>query len=176
MALRNEASGASRTYVVCAEGVVVGYYCLANGAVDRHEAPKPMQRNMPDPIPVMVLGRLAVDQAFQHRKIGKALLRDAILRVLQSAEIAGIKAILVHAISDDARRFYLRHGFLESPINPMTLCLALESARNAIHESCRNHHMMRNADEDCCFRSVAGIVPLSRLDGLPAVTLPTLPH
>jgi len=135
MALKNEASGAARTYVVCDEGVVVGYCCLANGAIDRHEAPKPMQRNMPDPIPVMVLGRMAVDQAFQNRKIGKALLRDAILRVLQAAEIAGIKAIPVHAISDDARQFYLRRGFLESPINPMTLFLALESARNAIHES-----------------------------------------
>ncbi len=132
MALRNEASGASRTYVVCAGDVIVGYYCLANGAIARHETPKPMQRNMPDPIPVMVLGRLAVDHAFQHQKIGKALLRDAILRVLQAAEIAGIKAIIVHAISEDARQYYLRHGFQESPINPMTLCLLLETARKAI--------------------------------------------
>jgi GNAT superfamily N-acetyltransferase len=134
MALKNEMSGASRTYVVCAEGGVVGYYCLANGAIDRQEAPRPMQRNMPDPIPVMVLGRLAVDLRFQNQKIGKALLRDAILRVLQAAEIAGIKAILVHAISEEARQFYLRRGFLESPINPMIVCLILETARQAIQE------------------------------------------
>src|SRR5688500_834720 len=93
-ALKNEASGASRTYVVCRNDTVVGYYCLAAGAVVRTDAPKPMQRNMPDPIPVMVLGRLAVDLANQDQGIGKALLRDAILRVLRAAEIVGIRAIL----------------------------------------------------------------------------------
>jgi GNAT superfamily N-acetyltransferase len=133
-ALRNEATGASRTYVVCAEGVAVGYYSLANGAIDRHEAPKPMQRNLPDPILVMVLGRLAVDRSFQNKKIGQALLRDSILRVLQAAEIAGIKAILVHAISEEAKQFYLRNGFIESPIAPMTLCLMLETVRQALAE------------------------------------------
>src|SRR5215216_1926462 len=121
-ALKNEASGASRTYVVCLDNTVVGYYCLAAGAVVRTEAPKPMQRNMPDPIPVMVLGRLAVDRANQGQGIGKALLRDAIVRVLRAAEIVGIRVILVHAISDEAKRFYLSHGFEESPIEPMTLC------------------------------------------------------
>lgn len=133
-ALKNEAGGASRTYVVCVDDVVVGYYCLANGAIDRDEAPKPMQRNMPDPIPVMVLGRLAVDRAYQDQRIGRALLRDAILRVLQAAEIAGVKAIIAHAISEDAKRFYLRNDFLESPVAPMTLCLILETARQAIAE------------------------------------------
>lgn len=133
-ALKNEVSGASRTYVVCIDNTVVGYYCLAAGAVVRTEAPKPMQRNMPDPIPVMVLGRLAVDLANQGQGIGRALLRDAILRVLQAAEIVGIRAILVHAISDEAKRFYLSHGFQESPIEPMTLCLALGTARQAIEE------------------------------------------
>jgi GNAT superfamily N-acetyltransferase len=133
-ALKNEASGASRTYVVCIDNSVVGYYCLAAGAVVRTEAPKPMQRNMPDPIPVMVLGRLAVDLANQGQGIGRALLRDAILRVLGAAEIAGIRAILVHAISEDAKRFYLSHGFEESPIEPMTLCLALGTARQALEE------------------------------------------
>jgi GNAT superfamily N-acetyltransferase len=131
-ALKNEASGASRTYVVCIDNTVVGYYCLATGAVIRTQAPKSLRRNMPDPIPVMVLGRLAVDLANQGRGIGRALLRDAILRVLQVAEIVGVKAILVHAISDEAKRFYLTHGFVESPIEPMMLCLALGTARQAL--------------------------------------------
>ena len=129
-----EASGASRTYVVCIDNTVVGFDCLATGAVVRDDAPKPMQRNMPDPIPVMVLGRLAVDRRYQGQGIGKALLRDAMLRVLQAAEIVGVKAILVHAPSDEAKRFYLAHGFLESPMAPMTLCFALETIRRALLE------------------------------------------
>jgi GNAT superfamily N-acetyltransferase len=133
-ALKNEASGASRTYVVCIDNTVVGYYSLAAGAVVRTEAPKSMRRNMPDPIPVMVLGRLAVDLARQGQGIGRALLRDAILRVLRAAEIVGVRAILVHAISEEAKRFYLSHGFQESPIEPMTLCLALGTARQAIED------------------------------------------
>jgi GNAT superfamily N-acetyltransferase len=133
-ALKNEASGASRTYVVCIDNTVGGYYCLAAGAVVRTEGPKPLQRNMPDPIPVMILGRLAVDRANQSQGIGRALLRDAIIRVLRAAEIVGIRAILVHAISDEAKRFYRSHGFAESPIDPMTLCLALGTARQAIEE------------------------------------------
>jgi GNAT superfamily N-acetyltransferase len=133
-ALKNEASGASRTYVVCIDNTVVGYYCLAAGAVVRTEAPKPMQRNMPDPIPVMILGRLAVDLANQGQGIERALLRDAIFRVLRAADIVGIKAILVHALSDEAKQFYLSHGFEESPVESMTLCLALGTARRALAE------------------------------------------
>jgi GNAT superfamily N-acetyltransferase len=131
-ARKNEASGASRTYVVCAGNVVVAYYCLSAGAINRTESPKPMQRNMPDPIPVMVMGRLAVDHTMHGRGIGSPLLRDAVLRVLHAAEQVGVKALLVHAISDDARRFYLDRGFVASPTAPMTLCLVLASARNAI--------------------------------------------
>lgn len=131
-ALRNEVSGASRTYVVHVDTRVVGYSCLANGAIDRDAAPKTLQRNMPTPIPVMVLGRLAVDRGHQGQRLGQALLRDAILRTLQASEIAGIKALLVHAISEDAKHFYARHGFVESPFAAMTLCLALDSVRQAI--------------------------------------------
>ncbi|MDQ3692333.1 MAG: GNAT family N-acetyltransferase [Chloroflexota bacterium] len=128
-ALRNEASGASRTYVVTVERQVVGYYCLSTGAFARSASPKPMQRNMPDPVPVVVLGRLAVDRTYHGQGIGSALLRDSVYRVLGAAESIGIKAMLVHAISDDAKRFYLAKGFLESPVNPMTLCLLLDTAR-----------------------------------------------
>jgi GNAT superfamily N-acetyltransferase len=133
-ALKNEANDASRTYVVCHDGVVVAYYSLATGAIDRAEAPKRMQRNMPDPIPIMVLGRLAVDRAYQGQGIGRALLRDAVQKVLGAAEIVGIKAILVHAISEEAKQFYLAQDFLESPMEPMTLCLELETARRTLAE------------------------------------------
>jgi predicted N-acetyltransferase YhbS len=131
-ARKNEASGASRTYVARVGNVVVGYSCLAAGAIDRDEAPKSMQRSMPDPIPVMVLGRLAVDRRYQDRGIGSALLRDAVLRTLQVAEIAGVKAILVHAISDEAKAYYLAKGFIEASIQPMTLCLVLSTARQVL--------------------------------------------
>jgi len=87
---------------------------------------------MPDPIPVMVLGRLATHQRYQGRGIGKAMLFDAILRVLQAADIVGVRAILVNAISSSAQQFYLRYGFLESPVEPLTLCLPLETARQSV--------------------------------------------
>lgn len=130
-ALGNEVRGASRTYtyVVCAGWRVVGYYAPAAGTVARNGAPGSVRRNMPDPIPVLVLGRLAVDRSCQGQGIGQALLKDAILRVLRAAEIAGIRAILVHAISEDARNFYRARGFVESPIDPMTLCLPLDTVR-----------------------------------------------
>lgn len=91
-----------------------------------------IRRNMPDPIPVMVLGRLAVDRRFARRGLGKALLRDAILRTLQAADIAGIRAILVHAKDEQVAAFYGRNGFLPSPIDPLTLLLPLQDAREAL--------------------------------------------
>lgn len=131
-ALANEASGASRTYVVAAGGNVIGYYALATGAVTLQTATSRIRRNMPDPIPVMVLGRLAIDKAYQAKGLGRALLRDAILRTLQAATIGGIRAILVHAISDDAKRFYERYGFAPSPLDPMTLMITLADANKAL--------------------------------------------
>lgn len=110
-ALRNQESGASRTYVICARGRVVGYYALAAGAVARGEATGRTRRKMPDPVPVMVIGRLAIDSAYQGKGLGSALLRDAVLRTLQAADIAGIRALLVHAISEEARGFYECRGF-----------------------------------------------------------------
>lgn len=124
-ALRNEGRGASRTYVVCADNQVVAYYCLATGSVASELAPGRIRRNMPDPIPVMVLGRLAVDLAWQRHGLGKALLRDAILRTIQVSELVGVKALLVHALSDPAVRFYEAHGFHPSPTHPRTLFLSL---------------------------------------------------
>jgi GNAT superfamily N-acetyltransferase len=127
-ALPNEASGASRTYVVCVRKRVVGYYTLAVGAVAHTEAPGRVRRNMPDPVPAMLLGRLAVDKAYQGRHIGAGLLRDAVLRTVQAAEIAGIRAILVHAISEPARRFYEGYGFVASPVDPLTVMITVAEA------------------------------------------------
>ena len=125
----NQASGASRTYVVAdVAKVVVGYYCLASGALDLIQAPGSIRRNMPDPIPMIVLGRLAVDHRWQGKGLGVALLQDAVLRTMQAAEIMGIRGILVHAISDEAKAFYERYGFRASPKNPMTLVLSVKAA------------------------------------------------
>jgi GNAT superfamily N-acetyltransferase len=131
-ALPNEESGASRTYVLSIENRVVGYYALAVGAVTHADAPGRVRRNMPDPVPVMIIGRLAIDQTMQGQSIGPALLRDAVLRTIQAAEIAGIRAILVHAISDRAKRFYEKWGFIPSPVDPMTLMITLVEAQKAI--------------------------------------------
>ena len=130
----NQTSGASRTYVVCEGKAIVGYYCLAAGALGHADAPGPLRRNRPDPIPVMVLGRLAIHKDHHQAGLGTALLRDALTRTLQAAEIAGIAALLVHALSEDAKRFYRSRGFVESPVKPMTMCLILESARRALKE------------------------------------------
>jgi GNAT superfamily N-acetyltransferase len=131
----NQASGASRTYVVCVGEAVVGYYCLAAGALGHADAPGALRRNRPDPIPVMVLGRLAIHKDHHQAGLGTALLRDALTRTLQAAEIAGVAALLVHAISEDAKRFYRSRAFVESPVKPMTMCLILESARKALKEA-----------------------------------------
>lgn len=131
-ALKNERAGASKSFVVCRDDDVVGFYCLSTGAVVRAAAPKPLQRTMPDPIPVLVLGRLAADRTAQGMGIGRALLRDALLRSLRVADSVGVAAVLVHAISDDAKRFYLGNGFLGSPIEPMTLCLPISHIAKSI--------------------------------------------
>jgi GNAT superfamily N-acetyltransferase len=135
-ALANQESGASRTYVVLADNRVIAYYALANGSVMAREAPGRVRRNMPDPIPVMVLGRLAVDQAWQGKGLGAALLRDAILRTLQAAEIAGIRAILVHALHETAAAFYRHAGFTPAPGSHTVLMLTLNDARATLVNDC----------------------------------------
>ena len=131
-ALPNEQTGASRTYVVCVGDRVIAYYALAVGAVSHENALGRVRRNMPDPVPVMVLARLAVDRGYGDRGIGSGLLRDAITRTLQAAEIAGIRAILVHAISNRAKDFYEKWGFASSPVDPLTLMISLRDAAAAI--------------------------------------------
>lgn len=131
-ALQNDVSGASRTFVVTAGGRVVGYYALAAGAVSREKATPKARRNMPEPIPVMVLGRLAVDREHQGTGLGTALLRDALLRTLRAAEAVGIRAVLLHAVSEEAKRFYLHWGFSPSPVDPMTLMITLADVERAL--------------------------------------------
>lgn len=132
-ALKNQEQGASRTYVVCdGPNRVIAYYSLAVGSITHSEVSGKIRRNMPDPIPVMVLGRLAVDESAQGLGLGKGLLKDCILRTLQAAEIAGIRAILVHAISESARTFYEKCGFQPSPIDSMILMITLKDAAKAL--------------------------------------------
>ena len=128
-AIKNETSGASRTYVVCHQNHVVAYYTLATGAVQCTHAPGRVRRNMPDPIPVMVLGRLAVHLDWQKKGLGGDLLADAVKRTLQAADIAGIRAFVVHALSDEARQFYERFGFQPSPTDQMDLLIILKDAQ-----------------------------------------------
>jgi GNAT superfamily N-acetyltransferase len=125
----NQASGASRSYVVAQGSVVVGYYCLASGAIAMIEAPSALRRNMPDPIPMTILGRLAVDCSQQGKGLGTALLQDAVLRAAQAAAIVGARGMLVHALSEPAKAFYERYGFVPSPNNPMMLVLSLQGVR-----------------------------------------------
>jgi GNAT superfamily N-acetyltransferase len=131
-ALANQASGAARTFVVCEADKVVGYYALASGAVNVAAAAGRFRRNMPDPIPVVVLARLAIDRTYQGRSLGRALVRDAARRVVHAADAIGIRGIIVHAISDDAKAFYLALGFEPSPIEPMTLMVTLTDIRKIL--------------------------------------------
>jgi len=125
-ALANQASGASRTFVVTDEsGRIHGYYALAAGAVSHQLATSGVRRNMPDPVPVMVLARLAVDRRAQGLHLGAALLQDAVNRAVAVSQNAGVRALLVHALHEKARQFYEHYGFQPSPTHPMTLMLRL---------------------------------------------------
>lgn len=127
-ALTNHINGASRTFVVTdPDQCVLGYYALAAGAVAHQEATSAVRRNMPDPVPVMVLARLAVDVRAQGIKLGAALLQDAVTRVQSVAENAGVRALLVHALNERAKQFYEHYGFRVSPVHPMTLMLPLKA-------------------------------------------------
>jgi GNAT superfamily N-acetyltransferase len=131
----NQASGASRSFVTCVDHAAVGYYALAAGAVNAATALGRFRRNMPEPIPVAVLGRLAVDRAYQGQGIGRGLFRDSALRVMQAAEAIGIRGMLVHAVSDEAKAFYRAVGFSESPLEPMTLMVTLAELRAGLQRA-----------------------------------------
>ena len=122
-ARKNQLEAASRTFVVCAGNEVVGYYAISAGAVLHETVPGNVRRNMPEPIPVAVLGRLAVHSDWNGQGVGAGLLKDAVLRTVRLAEEIGIRALLCHAIDENAKKFYLHHGFIESPIEPLTVML-----------------------------------------------------
>ncbi|SDX86825.1 Acetyltransferase (GNAT) domain-containing protein [Collimonas sp. OK242] len=129
-AMSNQMSGASRTFVVTDhDGRVYGYYAMAAGAVSHQTAASSVRRNMPDPIPVMVLARLAVDRRAQGIKLGASLLQDAVNRAVMVSQNAGVRALLVHALHDRAKEFYGHYGFQESPQHPMTLMLRLNTVK-----------------------------------------------
>jgi GNAT superfamily N-acetyltransferase len=116
---------------VCDGNRVIGYYALASGTIAVENAPGRFRRNMPSPIPVAVLARLAVDLDWHGRGMGRALFRDAAGRVAQAADVIGIRGIVVHAISEQAKSFYLALGFDPSPSEPMTLMVTLADIRAA---------------------------------------------
>jgi len=134
-ALANQTSGASRTYVVCDEaGRVIAYYSLATGAVAAVEATGRFRRNMPDPIPVIVLARLAVDKAYQGHGLSRALVGDALRRVENAATIVGIRGVVVHLLSKDLQQFYTHLGFSSSPLDEMLLMVTLTDVRAGLQE------------------------------------------
>jgi GNAT superfamily N-acetyltransferase len=131
-AWNNQMNDATRTFVICSEGRVVGYYALAAGSVAPQVVRGNFRRNMPDPIPVAILARLAIERSCQGQGLGRALFRDAALRVIAAADTIGIRGIVVHAISAAARDFYLALGFDLSPLEPMTLMIALKDLRSFV--------------------------------------------
>lgn len=133
-AFKNQLTGASRCFVTCMDGEVAGYYSLSAGAVARSDVLKHKQRNQPNPLPVILLGRLAIDRAYHNQGLGSALLRDALLRVANVSREAGVFAVLVHALSEPAKRFYLCRGFIESPLKPMTLMMTMDTVREILTE------------------------------------------
>ena len=129
-AMPNQVSGASRTFVVVDQDKrVLGYYAIAAGAVAHQLATGRVRRNMPDPVPVLVLARLAVDTQAQGYKLGGALLQDAVQRALTVSQNAGVRALLVHALNERAKQFYEYYGFQTSPLDPLTLMLRLSTTQ-----------------------------------------------
>jgi GNAT superfamily N-acetyltransferase len=132
-ALQNQHSGGSQTYVGLADGTVIGYYTLVVGSVEQDHAPERIKKGLAKhSIPIMLLARLAVDLRWQKQRVGAALLKDAMLRTLQAADIAGIRALVVHAKDEDARNFYERFDFLPSPSDPLHLFILLKDVRKIV--------------------------------------------
>lgn len=129
-ALVNQKANSAQTYVCCLNGEVVGFYSLAVGSVDPEAAPARVMKGLArHPVPVMILARLAVDKDHQGKRLGKALLKDALLRTSQAADIAGIRCLLVHAKDEAARQWYESWEFEPSPTDPYHLFLMLKDLR-----------------------------------------------
>lgn len=132
-AFQNQQAEASQTYVALSDDEIVGYYTLVVGQVEHSDAPERLSKGLArHPVPIMLLARLAVSVTFQGKGLGIGLLKDAMLRTLQAADIAGIRAFAVHAKDDDARSFYERFDFVSSPSDPYHLFLLLKDVRAAL--------------------------------------------
>jgi GNAT superfamily N-acetyltransferase len=129
-ALQNQGAGAAQTYVGLVGNVVNGYYSLAVGQIEYNDAPERLRKGLArHPAPIMLLARLAVDREWQKKGVGRALLRDAVLRTMQAADIAGIRALAVHAKDEQARRYYEQFDFTASPADPLHLLVLLKDIR-----------------------------------------------
>lgn len=134
-ALTNQKNESARTYVVHRNGWVVGYYSISAGSVSVEEAPTRISKGLArHPIPVILLARLAVDKDERGTGLGKALLKDALLRIAQAADIVGARAVLVHAIDEPAKKFYLHFNFEPSPTHELQLMLLMKDLRKALEE------------------------------------------
>lgn len=132
-ALSNQLSGGAQSYIGLTDDRVIGYYALAVGSVEQEQAPERVKKGLAKhAIPIMLLARLAVDLQWQKRGVGAALLKDAMLRTLQAADIAGIRALVVHAKDEAARVFYERYDFITSPTDPLHLFTLLKDVRKAV--------------------------------------------
>lgn len=135
-ALLNQRSDAARTYVIHRRGQVAGYHSLAAGSVRKDESPARIAKGLANhPIGIILLARLAVDKNAQGAGLGKALLADALARANQAAEVIGARALLVHALDDEAAAFYAKFGFEHSPLDPKQLMLLMKDVRAAIRSS-----------------------------------------
>ncbi|WP_406948051.1 GNAT family N-acetyltransferase [Proteus mirabilis] len=131
-AMSNQKSGASRTFVTTSDNQVMGYYALSTGVISTNQAVGRFRRNMPTDIPVILLGRLAVDARAKGLGIDRGLVKDACYRVIQASGLVGIRGVVVHALTDDAKRFYEHIGFLPSPLDPMILMITLSDLQLAM--------------------------------------------
>jgi GNAT superfamily N-acetyltransferase len=129
----NQQADSAKTYVALAGNLAVGYYELTAGSVHKHESPERIAKGLANhPIGIVLLARLAVDERQQGKGLGKALLFDALSRIEEAADIVAVRAVMVHAIDEAARRFYEHFEFEPSPVDPFQLLLLLKDLRNAL--------------------------------------------
>jgi len=132
-ALQNQGAGAAQTYVGVVGNAVIGFYSLAVAQIEYSDAPERLQKGLArHPVPVMLLARLAVDRYWQKMDVGRALLRDAVLRTVQAADIAGIRALAVHAKDEQARQYCEQFDFVPSAADPFHLLVLLKDIRTRL--------------------------------------------
>jgi hypothetical protein len=125
----------ARTYVACEGNTVVGYYCLASGAIERSALPKPLKRHgLPNPIPVVIIGRLARDLSYKGSGLGLDLLQHALSRIVHASETIGIRCVLVHAVDEKAAQFWKDNEFIESQIGSRTFFLPIETIIDGLND------------------------------------------